>query len=130
MLPDAALPEATQPEATQPEATQPVYRVVISGLATNIRPGVPGVNYPDVTVTRQPVSKEPLSTTYRHKMRKALGFAPVNKRKRARNHCAMCDRTKTKETGQSCLYGYVFCPENVGGLTIAQWRATVVSKRK
>ena len=72
-------------------------------MATNIRPGVPGVNYPDVTVTRQPVSKEPLSTTYRHKMREALGFAPVNKRKRPRNHCNTCGRSKTKETGHSCL---------------------------
>ncbi len=62
---ESTLADAALPEATQPEATQPVYRVVISGLATNIRPGVPGVNYPDVTVTRQPVSKEPLSTTYR-----------------------------------------------------------------
>ena len=103
---------------------------VISGLATNIRPGVPGVNYLDVTVTRQLVSKVPLSTTYRDKMSEALEFAPVNKRKRPRNHCATCGLPKTKETGQSCLYGYVFYPENVEGLTISQWRATVLSKMK
>ena len=53
---ESPLPDAALPEATLPEATQPVYRVVIFGLATNIRPGVPGVNFPDVTVTRQPVS--------------------------------------------------------------------------
>ena len=94
--------ESTLPDAALPEATQPVYRV----------------------------SKEPLSTTNHHKLREVLGFAPVNKRKRARNHCATCGRPKTKETGHSCLYGYVFCPENLEGLTIAQWRATVASKRK
>ena len=68
---ESTLPDAALPEATQQEATQPVYRVVISGLATDIRPGVPGVNFPDVTVTRQPVSTEPSSTAYRHKMREA-----------------------------------------------------------
>ena len=117
---ESTQPNAVQPEAAQPVATQPVYRVVVSGLATDIRPGVPGVNFPDVTVTRPPVSTEPASTTYRHKMREALGLAPVNKRKRARNHCATCGRPKTKDTGHSCLYGFVFCPENVEGLSIAQ----------
>ena len=40
---------AAQPVATsaQPVATQPAYPVAISGLATDIRPGTPGVNFPD-----------------------------------------------------------------------------------
>ena len=73
---ESTLPDAALPEATQPEATQPVYRVVISGLVMNIRPGVPGVNFPDVTVTLQPVSTEPLSTTYRHKMARRWDLHP------------------------------------------------------
>ena len=40
--------EYMQPEAAQPEATQPVYQLVISVLLTDITPGVPGVNFPDV----------------------------------------------------------------------------------
>ena len=126
----STLPDAAQPKSILPDAPQPVYLLVVSGLATDIRPGVPpGVNFPDVTATRPPVSTEPISTAYRHKMRDSMGFVPVNKRKRARNHCATCVRPKTKDTGHSCLYGYVFCPENVEGLTIAQWRARVLSNR-
>ena len=34
--------EYMKPEATQPEATQPVYQIIISGLATDLMPGVPG----------------------------------------------------------------------------------------
>ena len=130
----AQQPVATsaQPVATsaQPVATQPAYPVAISGLATDIRPGTPGVNFPDVIVTRPTVLTAPASTTYRHHKRDALGLVPVNKRLRARNHCSTCHRPKTKDTGHSCLHGYVFCPENVEGLTLEQWRAGATERKK
>ena len=67
----------------------------------------------------------PRTTAWRKRRRHDLGLTTKNVRKNAHNFCGTCGQPKTKETGHSCLRGYVFCPVNQEGETLEAWRSRI-----
>ena len=85
--------------------------------------------FPSSIITLPPTMEDeslPRTTAWRKKRRHDLGQTTKKLCKNAHNYCGTCGQPKTKETGHSCLRGYVFC--QLATVSHREWSATQVDE--
>jgi hypothetical protein len=68
------------------------------------------------------------TTKYRHDKRLMTGQEYKRTRTGEPNKCKTCCLPRSKETGHTQLVGHLFCPHNVQGLALDEWK--IITKAK
>jgi hypothetical protein len=68
------------------------------------------------------------TTKYRHDKRIMTGQEYKRNRTGEPNKCRTCGLPRSKETGHTQLVGHLFCPHNVQGLALDEWKILTKAK--